>query len=216
MAEIQHNFLVVTVRSDIIARMYALRNRYSLLRLMVLSLLTLGILAPPLPAEGVDPFIRSIQLREGNGSIFLSAELDAQLGEELKEAVRGGVPLTFRFRIRLTREGSILGEKMLRSEELIHTLQYNPVKQFYVFTGEGYGSAFERTTKDEEEAFYWMTNLTDWPLVSLDELKQRIRYRVRVMATLRSVELPSVLGYLFFFTTIFNKETGWKELDFSY
>jgi len=39
---------------------------------------------------------------------------------------------------------------------------------------------------------------------------------VRVMATLRSVEMPSVLGYLFFFTTIFNRETPWVHLDFSY
>jgi len=53
-------------------------------------------------------------------------------------------------------------------------------------------------------------------LYPLTKFEKNVRYRVRVMATLRSVELPSVLGYLFFFTTIFNQETQWVQLDFTF
>ena len=193
------------------------RFRHPLAWLITLAVLSASMASPFLVlASDSDPFIRSIKLREGNGSVLLSADLEARLGDQIKEAVRGGVPLTIRYGIRLTRKGSILGEKMVRSEELIHTLQYNPVKKVYLFEGIGYGEVLERRSRDEKEALLWMTRITDWPLYALDDLKRETRYKVRVMATLRSVELPSVLGYLFFFTTIFNKETGWKEVDFSY
>ena len=177
------------------------------------------ILSLPVPASSAkkgDPVISDLRVTQGEDHVLLSASLDPQLDEEMKEAVRAGVPLKFRFKVRLTRKGSLLGEKVLRNEELIHTLQYNPIKQLFQFNIEGYSEDIEKTTRDEREAFKWMTEITDWPLYPLGDLKRSARHKVRVMATLRSVELPSVLGYLFFFTTIFNSETSWKQLDFIY
>jgi len=163
-----------------------------------------------------EPIISTIRVAQGEDHVLLSATLDPHLDEEMKEAVRAGVPLKFRFKVKLTRKGSLLGEKVIRNEDLMHTLQYNPIKKLYQFRGEGYGEVVEKTTREEEEALMWMTGISDWPLYPLRDLKRSVRYRVRVMATLRSVELPSVLGYLFFFTTIFNSETNWKQLDFTY
>lgn len=168
-------------------------------------------------AAEVKPHIDDLRLRQGESHVLLSARLVTELGEETREALRGGVPLTFSFRIHLTRRGSILGEKVVRKREIIHNLVFDPVKQLYLFKGEGYQrDPVMRTTKDEEEALGWLTGILDWPLYPLQRLKKNIRYRVRVMATLRSVELPSVLGYLFFFTTIFNQETSWVQLDFTF
>ena len=100
---------------------------------------------------------------------------------------------------------------------MIHRLEYDPVRKVYLFSLEAPGSkTIERSTRDEEEALNWLTRVEDWPLYPLLKLEKRTRYRVRVMATLRSAELPSVLGYLFFFTTIFNRETPWVQLDFTY
>jgi hypothetical protein len=170
-----------------------------------------------LSAAEVKPHISDLRLHQGESNVLLSAQLVTELGEEMRDALRGGVPLTFSFRIRLTRKGSILGEKMVRSREVIHTLEYDPVKQLFMFKGEGYKpEPVVKTTKDEEEALGWLTGIMDWPLYPLRKLEENLRYRVRVMATLRSVELPSVLGYLFFFTTIFNQETPWVQLDFAF
>lgn len=163
-----------------------------------------------------DPLISDIRVSQGEDHVLLSTTLNPHLDEEMKEAVRAGVPLKFRFKVKLTRKGSVLGEKVVRNEDLVHTLQFNPIKKLYLFKGEGYGADIEKTTRDEGEAFVWMAGIEDWPMYPLKDLKSSVRYRVRVMATLRSVELPSVLGYLFFFTTIFNSETNWKQLDFTY
>jgi len=186
--------------------------------LFVIAVLLLVINRPvvALSAERPDPLISDIRVSQGEDHVLLSTTLNPHLDEELKEAVRAGVPLKFRFKVKLTRKGSVLGEKVVRNEDLVHTLQYNPIKQLYLFKGEGYGADIEKTTRDEEEAFVWMTGIADWPMYPLEDLRRSVRYRVRVMATLRSVELPSVLGYLFFFTTIFNSETNWKQLDFTY
>ena len=168
-------------------------------------------------AANVKPHITNLNLRQGESNVMLSAHLVTELGEEMRKALLGGVPLTFSYRIHLTSKGSILGEKIVRRREVFHNLEFDPVKQLYRFTGEGYGrEPVVKTTRDEEEALGWLTGILDWPLYPLHKLKKNVRYRVRVMATLRSVELPSVLGYLFFFTNIFNQETSWVQLDFTF
>ncbi len=184
--------------------------------LVIASLAVLIVLtATPVAAEKT-PVIENIHLIEGESNVLLSATLSAELDEFMKEALKGGVPLTFSFKISLTRKGTIFKEKKVRSEKLTHTLQYNPVKQIYQFTGEGYGEPLEKTTKEEAEALAWMKGIYRWPLYPLRELRKDKKYRVRVMATLRSAELPSVFGYLFFFTSIFNRETPWSQVDFTY
>jgi hypothetical protein len=175
------------------------------------------LLATVSAGDAADPHIGDLKLSEGEDHVLLSATLFATFDEEQRRAIRGGVPLSFSYRIRLTRKGSIIGERMVRDRELSHGLEYDPVRQLYLFTVQGRGrEVIERTTRDEEEALRWLTTIENWRLYPYDKLDRDTRYRVRVMATLRSVELPSVLGYLFFFTTIFNRETPWVQLDFIY
>ncbi len=192
-------------------------KRY-LIKFLWISILILSFTSAA-TAAAVKPHISGLRLHQGESNVLLSAQLVTELGEEMREALRGGVPLTFSYRIRLTRKGSILGVKTVRSREIIHTLEFDPVKQLYLFKGEGDGYGREplvKTTKDQEEALGWLTGIVDWHLYPLKKLEKDLRYRVRVMATLRSAELPSVLGYLFFFTTIFNQETSWVHLDFTF
>jgi hypothetical protein len=186
------------------------------IQFLSISLLILSFASDGNAAE-IKPHISDLRLHQGEANVLLSAQLVTELGEKMREALRGGVPLTFGYRIHMTRKGSILGEKVVRRREIIHNLEFDPVKQMYMFTGEGYGGDLVvKTTKDEEEAVGWLTGILDWRLYPLQKLKKNVRYRVRVMATLRSVELPSVLGYLFFFTTVFNQETPWVQLDFTF
>jgi len=163
------------------------------------------------------PRIVDLRLWQGEEKVLLSAALQVDFDEEAREVLRGGVPLRFVYKIRLTGKGSIFGEKIIQDQDVIHRLEYDPVRKVYLFILEPPGSkTIERSTRDEEEALNWLTRIEDWPLYPLEKLEKRKRYRVRVMATLRSAELPSVLGYLFFFTTIFNRETPWVQLDFTY
>jgi len=190
--------------------------KINLTKILSISLMIV-LLTFDLSAAEVDPHISNLRLRQGESDVLLSAHLVTELTEDMRKALLGGVPLTFSYRIHLVRKGSILGEKIVRRRELIHNLEFDPVKQLYLFQGEGYGGEIVvKTTKDEEEALGWLTKILDWRLYPLEKLKSNLRYRVRVMATLRSVELPSVLGYLFFFTTIFNQETPWVQLDFTF
>ncbi len=185
------------------------------------KILSVGILIlfTPLWAEAAEikPHIDDLRLSQGETSVLLSAHLMTGFKEEMHKALQGGIPLTFSYRIHLTRKGSILGEKIVRRREIIHNLEFDPVKQVYMFKAEGYRRGnVTRTTRDETEALKWLTNIQDWPLYPLQRLEINVRYRVRVMATLKSVELPSVLGYLFFFTNIFNQETPWVQVDFTF
>jgi hypothetical protein len=185
---------------------------------LIASIAILFLILPGI-SEGSDsdPHVTDLRLVQGDEHVILSARLIAEFDDEMRQAIRGGVPLSFSYKVRLTRRGSLVGERIVRNREIVHGLEYDPVRQLYLFKGEGYGSEIlERTTKDEEEALDWLTTIQNWPLYPLKKLDRNTKYRVRVMATLRSVELPSVLGYLFFFTTIFNRETPWVQIDFTY
>ncbi|GBE15166.1 hypothetical protein BMS3Abin14_01220 [bacterium BMS3Abin14] len=184
--------------------------------LIFLALQTLLSPGLAVAAAGRKPVISEVTLRAGQQDVLLSAKLDAPISEKVREAVMGGVPLTFRYKIRLTKKGAPLGERILRTEDVVHTIQYNPVKKIFDFKTEGYRDDLQKTTKDANEAFRWMSRVEEWHLYPLKKLRSHVRYRVRVMATLNSVELPSVLGYLFFFTSIFNSDTPWKQVEFSY
>jgi len=189
------------------------KNTIFLISVVFLLFLSSGV------SEGSDrgPHIADLKLVQGDDHVLLSAKLVAEFDDDMRQAIKGGVPLNFSYEIRMTSRGSLFGERAVRNREIVHGLEYDPVRQLYLFTGEGYGRGVrERTTKDEEEALEWLTTIKNWPLYPLEKLDRDTRYRVRVMATLRSVELPSVLGYLFFFTTIFNRETPWVQIDFTY
>jgi hypothetical protein len=162
------------------------------------------------------PAITRLHLEEEGGLLLLTAELAYRLDGQNREALEGGVPFSFRFHLRLSRDGGILGEKLVRDDSVTHTLLYDPLRKLYRFTGEGYPDKREQETADRGEALRLMGTVDRWPLTPVASLRGGARYRVRAMATLRSSELPSVWGYLLFFTTIFNQDTAWKETDFTW
>ena len=118
------------------------------IQILSISILIMSF-ASDVNAAEEKPHISDLRLRQGELNVLLSARLVTEFGEEVREALRGGVPLTFSYRIHMTRKGSILGEKIVRRREIIHTLEYDPVKQLYMFKGDGDGRVpLVRTTKD--------------------------------------------------------------------
>ena len=61
-----------------------------------------------------DPRIVGLSLRQGEEHVLLSASLLAHFDEKAREVLRGGVPFRFEYRIRLTKKGLIIGEKIVR------------------------------------------------------------------------------------------------------
>ena len=98
--------------------------------ILVLATATLAVTGPVWAAEG--PHITGIQLHQGESYVLLSARLVTEFTEKMLQALRGGVPLTFRYHIRLSRRGTLLGESVVRDRELIHNLEYDPVKQLFI------------------------------------------------------------------------------------
>ncbi len=190
-----------------------------------LGLISLGIPSGVLGAEGeaipaekaADPYISGLDISEDGRSVLVTLALTAELGELNRQALDGGIPFSYRYRLRLSRRGGgLLGEKQLADREIVHTLRYDPLRKVFRFTAEGYPEKVERETAERAEALSWMDRVDRIPLYPLDSLSPGKRYRVRAMATLRSAELPSLLGYLFFFTTLLNQDTAWKETDFTW
>ncbi len=69
---------------------------------------------PAIAEDNPPPTIDDLRLSQGTDAVLLSAQLTAAFDESTLQVIRGGVPLTFRYRVRLTRRGTFLGEVVLR------------------------------------------------------------------------------------------------------
>ncbi len=174
----------------------------------ILALLGAGQAFPVSPTGEPEVVIRSLE--ERGGSLFLEASLEAPLDDTSRDALEGGVPISFRWIVQLEKPGGVFRGRRVRSAELLHTLRFDPVRRLYLFTASGYPAPVARDTPDGEEAMGWMRRVA-FPLYPAASLRAGIRYRVRVKAILRSAEPPTGLGALLFLNALFDKETAWIE-----
>ena len=70
--------------------------------------------------------------------------------------------------------------------------------------------------KDFAEARRYMSAINGFPIVSLDLLEKGTKYRLRVKARLAEKKLPLNFHYIIPFWSLWDFETEWRELEFSW
>lgn len=145
--------------------------------------------------------------------IFLKVE--GAFKEEMVEAIQNGIPTTFSFFIRLEQNGPLWFEKTIASRQLTHSIKYKNLKNEYVVKRSWDGNK-PITTDSFEKARALMSEIKSLALTPLDKLEKGQRYRIKAKAELDKVTLPFNLHYLFFFTALWDFETGWHTFAFEY
>lgn len=173
---------------------------------------------PLIPAaqtsEDKEPAIDEIVISADNEHLLLFATVTHCFTDKMLEGVRNGIPLTFRFDIRLNKVHNNWFDSELVEHKINHTLSYNPIK-------EEYQVAFAEKDRPEvtrslEEAKSMMADINGLELYSLNKMHIGSPYSLEIKATLVENTFPLSMHSIIPFTSLWNFETDWRTVEFNY
>lgn len=161
-----------------------------------------------------EPVIDEIVISTTNSHVLLFATVKHCFTDEMLEGVRNGIPLTFRFDIRLNEIHKNWFDSELVQHKINHTLSYNPIK-------EEYQVAFAEKERPEvtrslEEAKKMMADIHGLQLLPLNELLVGSPYALEIKATLVETTFPLSIHSIIPFISLWNFETDWRTVEFTY
>ena len=165
--------------------------------LRVLTLL-FGIWCFLIAPAWATPTISKINLNAGKELITLDAELIDAFNEKIKEAIEGGVAMTFTYEIELLKQSSVFGDDVVSQNKVTHTVQYDTLKKIYQFSSQGKNVNRTVTTKSMEKYQQLMLTLKDIPIAHVFKLDPEEKYYARVKAEMEADGLWFPFNYLLF------------------
>ena len=145
--------------------------------------------------------------------VYLNA--DGAFREKMKTAILSGVPATFSFFITLSIARSFWPDKILADIKVAHTIKYDNLKKEFVVK-RSWENGETLVTKSFEEAQKWMMEIVSLTVTPLKDLEKGNRYQIRAKAELSKMTLPFYLHYVLFFLSLWDFETDWYTIDFTY
>jgi len=161
-------------------------------------------------AEIVDVF-----LEHENTNFEVSFRIHNCFTPKMEEAIRSGVRTNFRILMVIEGKGLPFLKPKLLDVAFEHSLKYDRLENEYVVQLDEYPGRI-LTTTDFDEAKQWMSTVSNLPIIPLWRLESGKEYQFRVKAELSKVHLPLFLRYIFYFVSLWDFETGWRKVPFSY
>ena len=135
--------------------------------------------------------------------------------EEMKKAIDNGIHTTFTFFMKLYEERNFWIDKKIADLKISHDIQYDSLKKLYVvrLSEKNNKATF---VKSFDKAKDLMSGVMGFKLTELSNLHKGNRYYVQIMAELDKIKLPFYLHYIFIFLSLWDFETDWYTVDFTY
>ncbi len=161
-----------------------------------------------------EPTVEDILITTSNKDLILFAAVKNCFTAEMIEGVHNAIPITFRFSINLYRTRNNWFDVELAEHGINHTLSYDPIKQQYQV-------AFSErnrpeVTKSLDEAKQMMAELNGIEVIPLNKLTREVAYTLHIKATLVENTFPLGIHSIIPFTSLWNFETEWRTVEFSY
>ncbi len=178
--------------------------------------LTLGLLfIVPQAVYAQDATLTNITVSNTQDDLLLFLNLEGAFREEMKKAILSGVPSTFSFFAKLNRVRSLWFDQDIADLEVTHTIIYDNLKKEFTVT-RSWKDNNPEVTKSFDEAKKWMTEINSLKIIPLDRLEKGEQYQLRVKAEVSKKTLPLYLHYILFFVSLWDFETDWYTIDFTF
>jgi hypothetical protein len=177
--------------------------------LLVLILLSQG------NATAQDATLNNIIVNNTRDHLLLFLEVEGAFREKLEKAILSGVPTSFSFFVTLHRIRSFWINEKIADISVVHTIKYNNLKKEFVVT-RSWEPGKSTLTRSFEEAQKLMSEIKSLRIVSLDTLTKGSQYQIKAKAELSKLTLPLYLHYVLFFVSLWDFETDWYTIDFTY
>jgi hypothetical protein len=162
-----------------------------------------------------DARLTNITVSNTRHDLLLSLNVEGAFRGEMKKAILNGVPATFSFFVTLKRVRDFWFDSGIGDIEVTHTIKYdNLKKEFTVYRS--WEKNDLKSTKSFKEAQELMTEINSLKIIPLSNLKKGKQYQLRVKAEFSKKTLPFYLHYVLFFVSLWDFETDWYAIDFTY
>ena len=185
------------------------------LPLVALFLLLFLPLLSPAPLQADEATLSDIIVTNTQEDLLVFFDIKGSFTREMEEAILNGIPTTFTIYIKLYRARTLWLDASIADIELEHNIKYDSLKnEFRVTRSEDNHSEF--VFKEFDAAKRAMAEIKNIKIVPLRELNKTGHYQLRVKAELEKVRLPLYLHYVLFFVSLWDFETDWYTVDFTY
>ena len=118
--------------------------------------------------------------------VQVSFTMEKGVTEDLRAAIRSGLPSTIRYDVDLRREAPGWFDKTLQSAQVSAIVQYDNLTRRYRLSRTVDGRGEDTTVTDDEDAVRrWLTTFERLPLFTTERLEANVEYYVRVRARSR-------------------------------
>ena len=184
-------------------------------RIYLILLLLCLLWSYPSPLQAAEATLSDIIVTNTQEDLLVFFDIQGCFTREMEEAILNGIPTTFTIIIRLYKTRTLWFDGSISSLRLEHTIKYDSLKnEFRVTRSEDNNN--EIVFKEFEKAKKVMAEISNIEVVALKELQRNSKYQLRVKAELEKVRLPLYLHYVLFFVTLWDFETDWYTVDFTY
>ena len=183
--------------------------------IFLLFLLLCLLWSSPSPLRAAEATLSDIIVTNTQEDLLVFFDIQGCFTREMEEAILNGIPTTFTIIIRLYKTRTLWFDGSISSLRLEHTIKYDSLKnEFRVTRSEDNNKAL--LFKEFDAAKEVMADISNIEVVPLKQLQKDSKYQLRVKAELEKVRLPLYLHYVLFFVTLWDFETDWYTVDFTY
>jgi hypothetical protein len=192
--------------------MSKLQRTLVVVALFLLSCIFLTI-PPVLSAD--EATLSEVIVKNTQDDLLVFFEIKGCFTREMEEAILNGIPTTFTIFVKLYETRTLWFDSSIASIRIEHNIKYDSLKnEFRVKRSEQ--TQNELVFKDFRAAKKTMAEIKNIKVVPLRALVKGDKYQLRVKAELDKVRLPLHLHYVLFFVSLWDFETDWYTVDFTY
>jgi hypothetical protein len=191
-------------------------RRWGTSALSVLSLILVASVATAsVFHRGAEATLSDIIVTNTREDLLVFFQIKGCFTRDMDEAILNGIPTTFTILVKLSRSRPFWLDESLSAQEIEHSIKHDSLRnEFQVRRTEDGGRVL--VFKDFPAAKNAMAEVKGVKVVPLQELVRGSKYQLKVKAELQKVRLPLNLHYVLFFLSLWDFETDWYTVDFTY
>ncbi len=169
---------------------------------LLLLLATVGV-------QAASFHVHDVQIRKDRDEYRLNGRIDYLLSDEAHEALSNGVPLTLRVQLVVEKVWRGFWDPSPLAKTLWFQIRYHALTELYRVVDLQTGD--EQSFVTQDAALYALGEISDLPLVKLDELAADETYHLRLRADLDIESLPLPLQPLAYLGRGWKLTSGWSQ-----
>ncbi len=181
----------------------------------ILALLLAIVFFVPNSAVAQDARLTDIIVTNTQDELLVYLNVEGAFREKMKKAILSGVPTSFSFFVSLYRVRNLWFDEKISDIMVTNTVKYDNLKEEFTIK-RSWENSGPLVSQSFDEVKKLITEIDGLKIASLEQLKKGQRYQLRAKAKLSKVTLPYYLHYVLFFVSLWDFETDWYTIDFTY